>query len=548
MPLITSARTHPVVRGIKIGSNQPPQWVSVPSPTFTLGTASNFPPSGTYQSNGYVTDANNDTITLTWISGSITGVTWDGGKFVYSGAGSAGTTGSLVLRANDGTDIVDSSAFSIVIESNLAWSVTPSVSFVEASVTPVNLGSYVTNYNASTDEFRVTPSYSLPLWLSLTAGPGTGSGNLTPNGTQVDANDIPASPGIKIDVRRSGGAWVSSAAFGVTVTAAAPPPVYADTWTRLDQAASGGPTALQFSYVVPYTGGKLMVPWAGPKSFDPVTGMWTALPANAEFVSGSENYGGAWDETNNRVLFTTRTPPDDKDIYYNVATNDYTMVNSSFWAVAPHDNGISWYNNRFYQFQSNQGGDPISRRLRSRSSNPDGAWSDESCGGTEALPFDSTGAVGDGRACGLMYLRSGIDHRTGQAWILGYDNKLYWRGANGRWNLIPTFGTKPPDFSIAALDEEHDCIVTWCGRNAISGVPDPGSGTDSQGYPYAAFLGVTFVLNLGTLLWRQSTAANSIPQAVAGASSICYNRYRQRVQVQAGNGTTCTVWEFSPQE
>lgn len=213
-------KTHPVVRGIKIGSNQPPQWISVPSPTFTLGTASNFPPSGTYQSNGYVTDANGDTITLTWISGSITGVTWDGGRFVYNGAGSAGTTGSLVLRANDGTDTVDSSAFSIVIESNLAWSATPSVSFVEASLAPVNLGSYVTNYNASTDEFRVTPTYSLPLWLSLTAGPGSGAGNLTPNGNQVDADDVSASPGIKIDVRRSGGAWVTSNAFGVTVTAA----------------------------------------------------------------------------------------------------------------------------------------------------------------------------------------------------------------------------------------------------------------------------------------------------------------------------------------
>lgn len=210
-------KTHPVARGIKIGSNQPPVWQSSPSPSFTLGTASNFPPSGTYQSNNYVTDANSDPITITWLTGSVTGVTWDGGKFVYGGAGSVGTTGSLVLRATDGVDHADSSAFSIEIASGLAWSATPSVSFVEASTTPANLGVYVTNYNSATDEFRITPSYSLPGWLSLTSGPGTGSGNLTPSGTQVDANDIPASPGIKIDVRRSGGAWVSSAAFGVTV-------------------------------------------------------------------------------------------------------------------------------------------------------------------------------------------------------------------------------------------------------------------------------------------------------------------------------------------
>lgn len=210
-------KTHPVARGIKIGSNQPPVWQSSPSPSFTLGTASNFPPSGTYQSNNYVTDANSDPITITWLTGSVTGVTWDGGKFVYGGAGSVGTTGSLVLRATDGVDHADSSAFSIEIASGLAWSATPSISFVEAGTTATNLGVYVTNYNATTDEFRVTPGYSLPSWLSLTPGPGAGSGNLTPNGTQLDANDIPANPGIKIDVRRSGGAWVSSPAFGVTV-------------------------------------------------------------------------------------------------------------------------------------------------------------------------------------------------------------------------------------------------------------------------------------------------------------------------------------------
>lgn len=207
-------KTHPVVRGIKIGSNQPPQWQSVPTPSFVFGVASNYPPSGTYQSNGYVTDANSDAITITWLTGSISGVTWDGGKFVYDGAGSVGTTGSLVLRASDGKDTTDSSAFSIEIASGLAWSSTPAPSFAEASVTPFNLGAYITNYSSATDEFRVTQGYSLPTWLSLA---GTGSVNLTPSGTQVDADDVSSSPGIKIDVRRSGGAWVSSAAFGVTV-------------------------------------------------------------------------------------------------------------------------------------------------------------------------------------------------------------------------------------------------------------------------------------------------------------------------------------------
>lgn len=107
------------------------------------------------------------------------------------------------------------------------WTAVPSVSFVASSQAGVSLGQWVSGYNAATDEFRVTPGYSLPAWLSLT---GTGGVNLTPNGTQVDADDVAANPGIKIDVRRSGGAWVSSAAFGVTVAAVSP---ITATWVNL---------------------------------------------------------------------------------------------------------------------------------------------------------------------------------------------------------------------------------------------------------------------------------------------------------------------------
>lgn len=144
------------------------------------------------------------------------------GAATFQLTGIASAVGQGVLR--QATAVLGqaiTSAQQSMSASGLWWSSTPSVSIQEGSTTAVNLGSSVGGYNSFTDEFRVTPGYSLPSWLALTAGPGTGSGNLTPNGTQLDANDIPASPGIKIDVRRSGGAWVSSSAFGVTVTAAA---------------------------------------------------------------------------------------------------------------------------------------------------------------------------------------------------------------------------------------------------------------------------------------------------------------------------------------
>lgn len=94
------------------------------------------------------------------------------------------------------------------------WLSTPSVSFAEAGTTGVNLGQWVVAYNAGTDEFRWTPGYTPPPWLQLTTA---NLSVLTPDGSQDPGDTFDNTPGIAIDVRRSGGAWVSSAAFGVTV-------------------------------------------------------------------------------------------------------------------------------------------------------------------------------------------------------------------------------------------------------------------------------------------------------------------------------------------
>jgi len=118
--LITSARIHPVARGKRRAANSIPVWQSAPAVEFELGGGVQyFPGSGTYQSNGYVTDADADTITITW-TGSLSGVTWDGGRFVYDGVGAVGS-GSQILTATDGVDQAASPSFLVrIVDSDVA--------------------------------------------------------------------------------------------------------------------------------------------------------------------------------------------------------------------------------------------------------------------------------------------------------------------------------------------------------------------------------------------------------------------------------------------
>lgn len=108
-------------------TNLPSIWNFVPNVTFSVGVTATFPVSGTYQSNNYVTDPENDTITLTKNSVFVQGVTWDGGKFITNGTGSATTSTGHILTANDGRGhFVNSSAFEIALITTA--SVTASIS------------------------------------------------------------------------------------------------------------------------------------------------------------------------------------------------------------------------------------------------------------------------------------------------------------------------------------------------------------------------------------------------------------------------------------
>lgn len=205
-----------------------PQWSGVISPVFQVGEF------GQYDIAAHITDYNTSADEIQISTGTLpTGYHFDGRYIVSDGNQVFGNSGGIVcqvIRNNEVGQASFSSSFTIQTISSAQWATTPSISIVEGSTSPYSLLQNITNYNATTDEFRVTPGYSLPSWLALTPGPGAGSGNLTPNGTQLDANDIPANPGIKIDVRRSGGAWVSSPAFGVTVAPVSP---ITATWTNL---------------------------------------------------------------------------------------------------------------------------------------------------------------------------------------------------------------------------------------------------------------------------------------------------------------------------
>jgi hypothetical protein len=103
-------------------SNLAPVWINVPSPSFVSGVASNFPASGTYQSNGYVTDGDGDTIAITRNSVFVQGLNWTGGRFEFDGTGTAQLVSGHILTANDGAGhLVPSSPFSVTINPGVQY-------------------------------------------------------------------------------------------------------------------------------------------------------------------------------------------------------------------------------------------------------------------------------------------------------------------------------------------------------------------------------------------------------------------------------------------
>jgi hypothetical protein len=81
------------------GANEAPQWISVPTLTFTQGIASSISVAA------FVVDPNGDALTITTNEMPLPpGVSYDaaGQRFVYDGIGEAGSTDDHILTADDG--------------------------------------------------------------------------------------------------------------------------------------------------------------------------------------------------------------------------------------------------------------------------------------------------------------------------------------------------------------------------------------------------------------------------------------------------------------
>jgi hypothetical protein len=103
-------------------TNLAPVWVTTPNPEFMADVSSVFPPTGTYQSNGYVTDADGDPLTITKNSVPVQGLVWTGSRFEFDGTGSAQVVGGHILTANDGQGhLVQSAAFTVTIQANITY-------------------------------------------------------------------------------------------------------------------------------------------------------------------------------------------------------------------------------------------------------------------------------------------------------------------------------------------------------------------------------------------------------------------------------------------
>src|SRR5262245_13932105 len=131
--------------------NLPPVWAGTHSNLSFYATESAiFPTSGTYQSNGYVTDPENDPISIAQTAGpALPGLAFDGTKWISSGTAVPQAQSGYVLNAVDShNNATPSNAFSITYLS--PWISTPSPSFVELQAGQTyNVAQHIRNFNAA---------------------------------------------------------------------------------------------------------------------------------------------------------------------------------------------------------------------------------------------------------------------------------------------------------------------------------------------------------------------------------------------------------------
>ncbi len=182
-PPLTSAFSGVVT---VLASNSPPSWSGTPTTQFTLGSAA------TVSLSTFCTDPEGDPITYTSIGAALpTGVSIDNvnKRLVYNGAGTAGSTAGVQLRATSTGGTADSAQFTIaIVASTLAWdAIIPTQSLTVGTPYSLDLRTVYEPDNVTLSLI----SGSLPPGLSLSAtvvdGTPTTDGTYTPT-FRIDDN------------------------------------------------------------------------------------------------------------------------------------------------------------------------------------------------------------------------------------------------------------------------------------------------------------------------------------------------------------------------
>ncbi len=294
-------------------------------------------------------------------------------------------------------------------------------------------------------------------------------------------------------------------------------------WRRIDVGRTGAGGWYFSNATVLSTTGQIWHAWGNRTYlFDPIRNTWREAAGS---IGNRENFGAAHDSTNGVVWIgpgAPVSPGQDGLLKYDLASGTYTLIGRGSSADAV----IAWHKDTLYAF----GGWELSdgaQDLLSRPTSPIGAWRNKNASGTVPSLRQEPSR--------LTSLRGGIDSRSGKLWVIGDDQEMYvWDPLQNRWSLIATTGGKPAGHSVFALDEAKNLVVGWAGY-------------DQTVVPGTTLIAKTWVLDLGTLVWREGPSGKSGPPAAVMVLYIpLYDAVKRRVLLLVSQGDHTEVWEFDP--
>lgn len=306
-----------------------------------------------------------------------------------------------------------------------------------------------------------------------------------------------------------------------------PPATGTGTWSLISVGATGRYNWYYNLGAACPTTGEMWMAWSGVTSrYSPTSNTWST-DAQTNSMGWRENFAAICDAAGVvHIAPGTSGPPDWSGfVTYNMTTKTYTKIAGG---------GCNAH--------SVLGLDPTRARLVTF-----GGWSTNCAiqarpvSGTQWTPLAPTGPVPpltqeDARETSR---RGGVDSRTGNAWVLADDRELYvYTAASNAWARVPTTGTKPGRYAIAALHETANTIVAAMG---CDGLNDSDCATTSQ---------QSFLLDLTSKAWRPGpTGPEPVPMSKRHA---VWDAKGQRVivfvasTVPVGGMLGTAVWAWVP--